>query len=313
LGRVYRAVDTDGTPVALKLIRPEHGGDPTFRRRFARETKAALAVRHPHVVPVLSAGEHEGAPYLATAFLAGGSLDARLREHGALGLERTVKLLLQVAGGLDALHAAGLVHRDVKPGNILLDETGGAFITDFGLAKSRDASALTRTGFAVGSMPYMAPEQARAEDVTAAADVYALGCVVFECLAGRPPFAGRRGVQMLSAHLYDEPPDPCDGRDDGSPELTWAVLRALAQGAGRAAADGDQLRAHGPGGGRRAAAQPGPLSGPSWSSSSVAPIRTRSPGPIACCSATRSSLTQTPLVDSRSWITTTPSSTETTA
>jgi serine/threonine protein kinase len=229
MGRVYRAVDTDGTPVALKLIRPEHGGDPTFRRRFARETKAALAVRHPHVVPVLSAGEHEGAPYLATAFLAGGSLDARLREDGALALERTVKLLLQVAGGLDALHAAGLVHRDVKPGNILLDETGGAFITDFGLAKSRDASALTRTGFAVGSMPYMAPEQARAEDVTAAADVYALGCVVFECLAGRPPFAGRRGVQMLSAHLYDEPPDPCDGRDDGSPELTWAVLRALAK------------------------------------------------------------------------------------
>jgi serine/threonine protein kinase len=229
MGRVYRAADTDGTPVALKLIRPEHGGDPTFRRRFARETKAALAVRHPHVVPVLRAGEHEGAPYLATAFLAGGSLDARLREHGALDLERTVTLLLQVAGGLDALHAAGLVHRDVKPGNILLDDSGRAFITDFGLAKSRDASALTRTGFAVGSMPYMAPEQARAEDVTAAADVYALGCVVFECLAGQPPFAGRRGVQILSAHLYDEPPDPCDGRDDGSPELSWAVLRALAK------------------------------------------------------------------------------------
>jgi serine/threonine-protein kinase len=229
MGRVYRATDGEGRPVALKVIRPEHGSDPTFRRRFARETKAALAVRHPNVVQLLSAGEHEGAPYLATAFLAGGSLDARLREGGALDLEHTVKLLLQVAGGLDALHAAGLVHRDVKPGNILLDETGRAFITDFGLAKSRDASALTRTGFAVGSPPYMAPEQARAEEVTAAADVYALGCVVFECLAGQPPFAGRRGVQMLSAHLYDEPPDPCATRDDGSPELSWAVLRALAK------------------------------------------------------------------------------------
>jgi serine/threonine protein kinase len=229
MGRIYRATDSEGRPVALKVIRPEHAADPTFRRRFARETKAALAVRHPHVVPVLSAGEHEGAPYLATAFLAGGSLDARLRQDGSLGLERTVKLLLQVAGGLDALHAAGLVHRDVKPGNILLDETGRAFITDFGLAKSRDASALTRTGFAVGSLPYMAPEQARAEDVTAAADVYALGCVVFECLAGQSPFAGRRGVQMLSAHLHDEPPDPCESRTDGSSELSWAVLRALAK------------------------------------------------------------------------------------
>jgi serine/threonine-protein kinase len=229
MGRVYRAADADGRPVALKVIRPEHGSDETFQRRFARETKAALAVRHPHVVPVLSAGEHDGAPYLATAFLSGGSLDARLRTGGPLDLEQTVKLLLQVAGGLDALHGAGLVHRDVKPGNILLDESGGAFITDFGLAKSRDASALTRTGFAVGSMPYMAPEQARAEDVTAAADIYALGCVVFECLAGQPPFHSRRGVQILSAHLHDEPPDPCEGRADGTAELSWAVLRALAK------------------------------------------------------------------------------------
>jgi serine/threonine protein kinase len=229
MGRVYRATDGEGRPVALKVIRPEHGGDPTFRRRFARETKAALAVRHAHVVPVLSAGEHEGVPYLATAFVGGGSLDARLRRDGTLELEHMVKLLLQLAGGLDALHAAGLVHRDVKPGNILLDERGRGFITDFGLAKSRDATALTRTGFAVGSLPYMAPEQARAETVTSAADVYALGCVVFECLSGRPPFAGRRGVQMLSAHLYDEPPDPCADRADGSAELSWAVLRALAK------------------------------------------------------------------------------------
>jgi serine/threonine kinase PknH len=229
MGRVYRATDGEGRPVALKVIRPEHGSDPTFRRRFARETKAALAIRHAHVVPVLSAGEHEGTPYLATAFLSGGSLDARLRQDGTLDLEHAVKLLLQVAGGLDALHATGLVHRDVKPGNILLDETGRAFITDFGLAKSRDATVLTRTGFAVGSLPYMAPEQARAEEVTAAADVYSLGCVVFECLTGRSPFAGRRGVQMLSAHVYDEPPDPCQGRLDGSPELSWAVLSALAK------------------------------------------------------------------------------------
>jgi serine/threonine kinase PknH len=229
MGRVYRATDPDGRAVALKVIKPEYTGDPTFRRRFARETRAALAVRHAHLVPVLEAGEHDGMPYLATAFLAGGSLAGTLAEERALGLERAVRVLLDVAAGLDALHAAGLVHRDVKPANILLDLQGRAYVTDFGLAKSRDASALTRTGFAVGSLPYMAPEQTRAEEVTVAADVYALGCVAFECLAGRAPFAGLRAMQMIAAHRDGEPSDPCHGRADGSAELTWAVLRALAK------------------------------------------------------------------------------------
>ena len=229
MGRVYRATAPDGRPVALKVIKPVYASDETFRRRFAREARAAQAVTHAHVVGVLDAGEHDGTPYLATAFVEGGSLDARIRASGALELERAVTILLQVASGLDALHAAGLVHRDVKPANILLDAGGRAFITDFGLAKFRDASALTRTGYAIGSLPYMAPEQTRAEEVTAAADVYALGCVAFECLAARPPFTGLRGVQLLAAHRQQAPPDPCEERDDGSPELSWAVLRALAK------------------------------------------------------------------------------------
>ena len=227
MGRIYRAVDEDGREVALKVIRPDHASDPTFRRRFAREARAALAVTHPHVVPVLRSGEHEGAPYLATAYVEGGSLDGRLAREGPLGLEAAVRLCLHVAGGLAALHRAGLVHRDVKPANILVDAAGSAFVTDFGLAKARDASALTRPGFAVGSLHYMAPEQARAEEVGAPADVYGLGCVVYECLAGRPPFAGRRGVDVISAHLHDTPRDPFAERDDGTAELRWAVLRAL--------------------------------------------------------------------------------------
>jgi serine/threonine protein kinase len=229
MGRVYRATDAEGKPVALKVIKPEHASDPTFRRRFARETRAALAVEHSHVVPVLSAGEHHGTPFLATAFMEGGSLHDVLCEQRALDLERAVTILLQVAAGLDAVHAAGLVHRDVKPGNILLDLNGRAYVTDFGLAKDSDASALTRTGFAIGSLSYMAPEQTRAEEVSGAADIYALGCVVFECLAGKPPFHGLRGVPMLLAHRHEPPPDPCEGRDDGSAELSWAVLRALAK------------------------------------------------------------------------------------
>jgi serine/threonine protein kinase len=229
MGRVYRATDPDGRPVALKMIKPAHASDPIFRRRFERETRAARAVEHAHVVPVLDAGEHRGAPYLVTAFIEGGSLQDLLRDQRTLELERTVTILLQVAKGLDAIHAAGLVHRDVKPGNILLDPAGRAYVTDFGVAKHTDASTLTRPGFAIGSLSYMAPEQTLAEGVTAAADIYALGCVACECLSGRPPFHGLRGVQVLEAHRHQGPPDPLAGRAEASPELTWALLRALAK------------------------------------------------------------------------------------
>src|SRR5919206_3151215 len=133
----------------------------------------------------------------------------------------------QVAEGLDAMHAEGLIHRDVKPGNILLDETGKAYITDFGLMKDREASVLTRPGQALGSMDYMAPEQIRGEEVTAQSDVYALGCVMIECLTGKPPFADRQGMRILWAHLQEEPPDPCTGRTDLPSDVGWAVTRAL--------------------------------------------------------------------------------------
>jgi serine/threonine-protein kinase len=229
MGRIYRAADPDGRAVALKVIRPEHAADPTFRRRFAREARAAQAVKHPHVVPVLASGEHEGTAYLATAYIDGGSLDRRLAREGPLELEAAVRLCLHVASGLAALHRQGLVHRDVKPANILLDATGSAFVTDFGLAKSRDASALTRPGFAVGSLHYMAPEQARAEELGPPADVYGLGCVLYECLAGRPPFAGRHGMDILEAHVRETPGDPFSERTDGNSELGWTVLSALAK------------------------------------------------------------------------------------
>lgn len=226
MGRIYRAVDPDGRAVALKVIRPEHASDPMFKRRFAREARAAQAVKHPHVVPVLGSGEHEGMAYLATAYVDGGSLDRRLA-RGPLDLEAAVRLCLHISSGLAALHRQGLVHRDVKPANILLDENGSAFVTDFGLAKARDASALTRPGFAVGSLHYMAPEQARAAELGPPADVYGLGCVLYECLAGHPPFAGRHGMDILEAHVREAPGDPFAERDDGGEELTWAVMRAL--------------------------------------------------------------------------------------
>jgi serine/threonine protein kinase len=227
MGFVYRAVDASGRTVALKLVKGEIAKDSVFRRRFDREARTAARIGHQNVVPVLDTGEYEGIPYMAQQFIAGGSLEHRIKRDGRLELAFALDVCTQVADGLDAMHAEGLFHRDVKPANILLDETDKAYITDFGLMKDRDASVLTRAGQALGSMDYMAPEQIRGEEVTAQSDVYALGCVMCECLSGKPPFADRQGMRILWAHLQEEPPDPCAERSDVPADVSWAILRAL--------------------------------------------------------------------------------------
>jgi serine/threonine protein kinase len=227
MARVYKAVGPDGEQVALKLVRAELAVEDMFRKRFAREVQTAVRIDDPHVVPVLESGEHEGVPYMAQPLIRGGSLQDKLEAESRLELETAVTIMLQVAKGVGALHEHGMIHRDLKPGNILLDEDGHAFVADFGLAKDPQASLLTKPGQAVGSLDYMAPEQIRGEQVTPSADVYSLGCVMFECLAGRPPFADRKGMQVLWAHLQEEPPDPRAERDELPKGLTWAVTRAL--------------------------------------------------------------------------------------
>jgi serine/threonine-protein kinase len=227
MGLVYRARGPGGLEVALKLVRGKLAADHVFRKRFDREVGAARRVKHPHVVPVMDTGEHEGVPYMAQEFIRGENLQERIDREGQLELEGAVTICLQVARGLGALHAEQLVHRDLKPANILLEEGGHVFISDFGLVKARDASALTEPGQAVGSMDYMAPEQIRGEEVSGLTDVYALGCVMYECLAGQPPFADREGMQVLWAHLRDEPKDPAARRDDLSQDVSWAIMRAL--------------------------------------------------------------------------------------
>jgi serine/threonine protein kinase len=227
MGNVYRAIDPDGSTVALKLVKSDLARDEIFRRRFAREARIAQSVRNPNVVPVLDAGEHDGLPYLAARFIEGTPLDAALELDCQLDLVRTIKICADVAAGLQALWEAGMVHRDVKPANILIDRAGNAYITDFGLAKDRGSTVLTRPGQPLGSMDYMPPEQIRGETVTGAADVYALGCVAFECVYGRPPFADREGMRVLWAHLQEEPPDLSSERDDVSPEFDRALKTAL--------------------------------------------------------------------------------------
>jgi serine/threonine-protein kinase len=228
MGKVYIATDPAGGRVALKLVKDDYARDETFRRRFYREARIAQTVQHPNVVPVLDTGEHEGLPYMAQRYIEGPggvgmSLDDKLKHDGQLDVQTAVRVCTDVAAGLEALWGAGMVHRDVKPANILLDESGRAYITDFGLAKDTQGSLLTLPGQALGSMDYMAPEQIRGEQVGAATDIYALGCVMYECMCGRPPFAEVQGMRILWAHLQDPPPDPRGIRAD-VPDAFWQAL-----------------------------------------------------------------------------------------
>jgi serine/threonine-protein kinase len=233
MGLVYKALDPGGEAVAVKLVKANLAGDATYRRRFDREALFAARVSHPAVVGVVDAGQHEGIPFIVQRFVEGRSLEQRIESDGPLAVEAAVRLCGEVAGGLEAIHAEGITHRDLKPGNVLIDEQGGAHITDFGLAKQRDASLLTMPGQALGSMDFMAPEQIRGEEVSATTDVYALGCLMFVCLAGEPPFADRQGMTILWAHLQDAPPDPCAKRSDVPPGLSAAVLQAMEKDAAK--------------------------------------------------------------------------------
>jgi serine/threonine protein kinase len=227
MGHVYRATAPDGEEVALKLVKADLARDVVFRKRFEREARIAQQVTDAHVVPVLDTGEQEGIPYLTQRFIRGGSLAEVIERDGKVPLDLAVRVCREAAHGLDALHAQGLIHRDVKPANILLDAEGVIYITDFGLAKDTQGSLLTRPGQALGSLDYMAPEQIRGEEVTAATDVYGLGCVMCECLLGKPPFSDRQGMRVLWAHLQDDPPDPSTVSPDVSPAVGQAILRAL--------------------------------------------------------------------------------------
>jgi serine/threonine-protein kinase len=228
MGRVFKATGSDGQAVALKIVRSEMAGDEIFIKRFRREADVARRISHPNVVAVVETGDHEGVPWAAQVFISGGSLEERLDKWGALDMHQVIAICKPVAGGLDVLHENGLIHRDLKPGNILIDERGTPFIADFGLAKdhTHEGTVLTRPGQALGSMDYMAPEQIRGEEVGPATDVYALACMLFELMTGQAPFADKVGMRIMWAHLQDPPPHPSDIK----PELPRAVGDAILLG-----------------------------------------------------------------------------------
>jgi serine/threonine protein kinase len=229
MGRVYKATGADGGAVAVKIVKDEMAGDEIFLKRFKREAEVAQRIEHPNVVSVIETGDHDGMPWAAQRFISGGSLEERLDRWGALDLHQVIAIFKQVAGGLDVLHENGLIHRDLKPGNILVDERGTPFIADFGLAKDHqnEGTVLTRPGQALGSMDYMAPEQIRGEDVGPATDVYALACMLTELLTGKPPFADQVGMRIMWAHLQDPPPHPSDMNAALPRAVGDAILKGL--------------------------------------------------------------------------------------
>jgi serine/threonine protein kinase len=191
------------------------------------EGRAAQEVKHRHLVPILEAGDVDGRQYLAVAYIRGRSLAERIRDEGPLHVDFALDVAAGVGSGLDALHEHGMVHRDVKSANVLLDENGTALLTDFGLAKGRAYTVLTKAGQVMGTLDYLAPELIKGEQATMATDLYALACVVYECLIGVPPFAGKPIYEVGIAHLEEEPADPSVLRPELPPTLGWAVLRGL--------------------------------------------------------------------------------------
>jgi serine/threonine-protein kinase len=211
MGAVYRAARVeDGAIMALKLVSDEYADDPKFMQRFEREGRLAAGLKHPHLVEVHEAGTWEGVPYLAMTFVEGIDLACVIASQGALHPATAARIVTQIGSALDAVHADGLVHRDVKPSNVLLERKPAgvhAYLSDFGLSKHVDsASGLTRTGHWVGTIDYAAPEQLQAADTDARTDVYGLGCVLYEALTGVIPYPAKRDVDKVIARISAPPP-----------------------------------------------------------------------------------------------------------
>ncbi|MFC8531159.1 protein kinase [Nocardia sp. NPDC057227] len=229
MGQVWRAFHQPTQRfIALKVLPAELADDEEFRRRFEREARVAARLHNPHLVAIHSFGRVGDQLYIDMALVDGVDVSALLRERGPMPPVRAVELLAQIGAAVDGAHAAGLVHRDIKPGNILIDRTGFAYLIDFGIAKPDDETGLTSTGASLGTIAYMAPE--RFEGVAGPpADIYALGCVLAECILGGKIFAGESVAEQIFGHLYKPPPRIGELRPGVPPALDDVLARALAK------------------------------------------------------------------------------------
>jgi serine/threonine protein kinase len=224
-GIVYLATDSrTGRAVALKVLREDVSIDPIYRERFRREGELLAALRHPHIIPIYGMGELDGDLYIATRLVSGTLKNLILA--GRLPLDVAMRIITAVADAVDTAHAAGVVHRDVKPANVLLDPGPQVYLGDFGLARDPDAAALTMPGQVIGTLDYMAPEHLEAEGVGTAADIYALTCLAVETLTGEVPFTRGTDAAVMYAHVMEEPPSVSARR----PELPAALDEVIAAG-----------------------------------------------------------------------------------
>ena len=238
MGVVYRAQHLRlGRVVALKVLPPEMAAMPGFQERFASEARLASAIDHPNIIPLFDAGTADGLPFLTMRFVDGLDLHGLLRRDGPIALKRSISIVGQIGGALDAAHLRGLVHRDVKPANVLVasgvgpESSDHCYLTDFGLTRDTAVSQrLTKPGEFVGTIDYAAPEQIQGDAAGGAVDRYALGCLLYECLTGQPPFGrGGKEIEIMRAHLHDDPPAASAKRPDLPSGLDDVIARAMAK------------------------------------------------------------------------------------
>jgi serine/threonine protein kinase len=233
MGVVYKATHLAlDRVVALKLIAPEISGDESFRERFKQESMTAAALDHPNVVPIYDAGEEHGQLYVTMRYVPGTDLRAVI-EQGALPPAEAASIISQIGGALDAAHERGLVHRDVKPGNILIEDRGGqrhAYLTDFGLTKhAATESGMTKTGMFVGTLDYIAPEQLQGQAVDARTDVYSLTCVLYQAVTGQVPYPRDSEPSKMWAHMGEDPPKVRRVRADIPDAFEEVIERGMAK------------------------------------------------------------------------------------
>ncbi len=229
MGEVWRAHDTvTERVVALKMLPPQFSDDAMFQQRFRREALAAARLNSPHVIPIYDYGEIDGRLFVSMRLIEGRDLHAVMSD-GALPPSRAVRIIEQIAKALHAAHKVGLVHRDVKPSNVLLDDDDFAYLIDFGIARATDDTRLTGTGNAIGTFQYMAPERMGSSPDDARADVYALACVLYECLTGAPPFAGQTMAGLVASHLNTPPPLPSATKTDVPQRFDDVIATGMAK------------------------------------------------------------------------------------
>jgi predicted ATPase/Tfp pilus assembly protein PilF len=215
---------------ALKTLSPELGGGDEFRERFIRESQTVASIDHPNIIPIYDAGELGGLVYIAMRYVQGPDLEQLLEQTGTLDPQQTLTILEQVAGALDSAHAHEIIHRDVKPPNVMIENSSGRiYLMDFGIAKQSGARGMTQAGMFVGTVDYASPEQIEAKEVTAAADIYAFGCVLYQCLTGKKPYERDSDIAVMYAHMTEPPPKVTDARAELPEALDLVIARAMAK------------------------------------------------------------------------------------